>query len=149
MSFWEKIQSDLKKNIQEGMEIFREGSSAVTQRLEKLTDEGKKKYQVFNLNMKVQDEFARLGGAIYDLVKKKSKNPLGNRTVTSIIRKINKLEDEISKLEGKAPKSALKKKTSKKKTSKKKTAASRKTATGRKTAATKKPETVSTEAAAE
>jgi hypothetical protein len=136
MSFWEKIQNDLKKNIQEGMEIFREGSSAFTQRLEKLTDEGKKKYQVFNLNMKVQDEFARLGGTIYDLITKKSKNPLGNRTVTSIIRKINRLENQIGKIEGKEVKTGQRKKSVKKKTATaKKSSAKRKTASGKKTAA--------------
>ena len=114
MSFWDKIQEDLKKNLQEGLEIFREGGSVVTEKLEKLTGEGKKKYKVFNLNMKVQEEFAKLGGEIYDLITGKSKNPLGNRQVKSIISKINKLEGRINKLESKEVKKP--KKTTAKKT---------------------------------
>ena len=122
MSFWDKIQDDLKKNLQEGLEIFKEGSSAVTDTLEKFTEEGKKKYKVFNLNMKVQEDFAKLGGAIYDLIAKKSKNPLGNKKVKSIIAKINKLEKNITALESKDTKKALTKitkKTVKKSTTKK------------------------------
>ena len=110
MSFWDKIQNDLK----ESLSFFREGSTIVTDKIEKLADEGKKKFTVFNLNMKVQEEFARLGGQIYDLIGKKSKDPLANRTVTSIIDKINKLETQISKLEKSGRKKA--KKTASKKT---------------------------------
>ena len=110
MSFWDKIQNDLK----ESLSFFREGSTIVTDKIEKLADEGKKKFTVFNLNMKVQEEFARLGGQIYDLIGKKSKNPLGNKNVTSIIDKINKLETQIRKLETIGVKKA--KKTTPKKT---------------------------------
>ncbi len=108
MSFWDKIQKDMKKNIQEGLAIVKEGSIVVSQKLEKLTKEGKKKYKVFNLNMKVQDEFAKLGGQIYDLTTKKSKNPMTNRKVVSILKKINKLEAQITKLEMKKVKRATK-----------------------------------------
>ncbi|HEW81373.1 MAG TPA: hypothetical protein ENH18_03280, partial [Nitrospirae bacterium] len=101
MSFWDKIQDDLKKNLQEGIEIFKEGSSVFTEKIEELTGEGKKKYHIFNLNMKVQEEFAKLGGAIYDLTVKKSKNPISNMKIKSILAKINKMETQINKLEGK------------------------------------------------
>ena len=117
MSFWEKIQEDLKKNLQEGLEIFKEGSSVVTEKFEKLTSEGKKKYGVFNMNMKLQEEFSKLGGEIYDLISKKSKNPLGNKKVKSIISRINKLESQINKLESKEKKG--RKTTAKKTTTKK------------------------------
>ena len=120
MSFWDKIQDDLKKNLQEGLEIFREGSSVVTDTLGKFTEEGKKKYKVFNLNMKVQEEFAKLGGAIYDLIEKKSKNPLANKKVKSIIARINKMENQITSFDAKDTKKAVKKTT--KKTVKKSTA---------------------------
>lgn len=108
MSFWDKIQQDLnwnkmqkdiRKNIEEGLAKVREGGTAVTQKIEQFTEEGKKKYRVFNLNMKVQEEFTKLGGQLYDLIVKKSKNPLSNRKLVSLIRKINKLESQIEKLE--------------------------------------------------
>ncbi|KPK02465.1 MAG: hypothetical protein AMK71_02210 [Nitrospira bacterium SG8_35_4] len=138
MSFWEKIQKEMnwdkfqnefKKNIEEGLSIIKEGGSAVSQKIEKLTDDGKKKYKVFNLNMKVQEEFAKLGGQVYDLITKKSKNPLGSKNVTAIIKRINKLEDQINRLEmkkaAKTKKKAVRrapKKTAKKRATKKKAA---------------------------
>ena len=140
MSFWDKIQDDLKKNLQESIEIFKEGSSVFTEKIEEITGEGKKKYQVFNLNMKVQEEFAKLGGAIYDLTAKKSKNPLGNTKVKSILAKINKMEDRISKLEDNAEKKPSKKVT-KKRTTKKKAAVKKKAATKKKPAVKKKAAT--------
>ena len=127
MSFWDKIQDDLKKNLQEGIEIFKEGSSVFTEKFEELTGEGKKKYHIFNLNMKVQEEFANLGGTIYDLTVKKSKNPLSNIKVKSILIKINKMEAEINKMEGKADNKPAKKTPAKAKT-KKKTATKKKVA---------------------
>lgn len=75
MSFREKIQKDIKKNIKEGLAIVKEGSAVVSQRIEKLTEEGKRKYKIFTLNMKVRDEFARLGWKVYDL-SLKTKNPM-------------------------------------------------------------------------
>ena len=130
MNFLEKIQEDLKKNLKEGLDIFKEGSSVLTDKLEQLTTGGKNKYKVFNLNMKVQEEFARLGGELYDLLVKKSKNPLGSKSVTSIISKINKLEAQINKLEGTEEKKPAKKAV-------KKTAAKAKRKTTGKTAAKK------------
>jgi len=107
MSFWEKIQKDIKKNIKEGLTIVKEGSAVVSQktrliaeRVGELTDEGKRKYKLITLNMKVQDEFARLGGKVYDL-NFKTKDPMSNKRVISIISKIKKLEDQITVLEKK------------------------------------------------
>jgi hypothetical protein len=141
MSFWDQIQKDIGENLKEGLSIVKEGSEAITQKLEKLTDEGKKKYKVFNLNMKVQDEFAKLGGQVYDLIIKKSRNPLGNKNVVSTISKIKKLEAQITKFEGKEVKKKKKttakktrKKTATKKTTAKKTAAKTKSATANKAA---------------
>ncbi len=101
MSFWEKIQNDIKKNIKDGFAIIKEGSAVVSHKIEKLTEEGKRKYKIFNLNTKVQDEFAKLGGNIYDLTIKKAKNPISNKKVIAIISRIKKLEAQIAKLEKK------------------------------------------------
>lgn len=107
MSFWEKIQKDIKKNIKEGLAIVKEGSAVVSQRtrlvakrVEKLTEEGKRKYKIFTLNMKVRDEFARLGGKVYDL-SLKTKSPMSNKRVVAIISRIKKLEARITELEEK------------------------------------------------
>jgi len=116
---WDKIQKDMKKNVDEGLDIIKDGGATVSKQIEKLADDGKKKYKVFSLNMKVQDEFAKLGGQVYDLIVKKAKSPLKNRAVTSTIKKINKMEDQITKLKKKPVKKA-------KKRTVKKTAAKRK-----------------------
>jgi len=114
MSFWEKIQKDIRKNLKEGIDFFKEGGSSVTKKLEWLTEEGKKRYRLFNLNMKVQEEFAHLGGRIYDLTSQGVEDPLGNRRVRSIIKKIRRLEDQINKIEGRdVKKKAVRKKSRK------------------------------------
>ncbi len=105
---WDKIQKDMKKNVDEGLAIIKDGGATVSKQIEKLTDEGKKKYKVFSLNMKVQDEFTKLGGQVYDLIVKKAKIPLKSRTVTSTIKKINTLESQITKLKKKAVKKTKK-----------------------------------------
>jgi hypothetical protein len=105
---WDKIQKDMKKNVDEGLDIIKDGGATVSKQIEKLADDGKKKYKVFSLNMKVQDEFAKLGGQVYDLIVKKAKSPLKNRAVTSTIKKINKMEDQITKLKKKPVKKAKK-----------------------------------------
>jgi hypothetical protein len=91
MDFWEKIQKD----IREGLEIVKEGSAVVSQRIEQLTEEGKRKYQVLTLNMKVQDEFSKLGGKIYDLSFRK-KNPMTDKRVLSVEGSSCKKEDRKS-----------------------------------------------------
>ncbi len=141
MNFWERIQEDLKKNLQEGIDVFREGSSVFTEKIEQLTGEGKKKYKVFNLNMKVQEEFTKLGGEVYDLISAKSKQPLANRKVKSIISRISRLETQINKLEDretKKPRKTSIRKTAKKKSTAKKTAKKTTGKTAGKTAAGKK-----------
>lgn len=139
MGFWDKIQEDIKNNLQEGVDVFKEGSSVFQKKLEEFTDGGKRKYKEFNLNMKVQDEFAKLGGEIYDLISKKNRNPLGSRSVTSIISRINKLEAEINRLETKGTPAAKKKSAAKKKTTaKKKVTAKKKSTTKKKTTVKKK-----------
>ncbi len=122
MSFLDKLQADLKKNLQEGIDIFREGSSVFTEKLEKITEGGKTKYHSFNLNMKMQEELARLGGEIYELLSAKSSNPLGNRKVKAILSRIKKLDSRIQGLEGGTDETPVRKparKTARKSTAKK------------------------------
>ncbi len=107
MSFREKIQKDIKKNLKEGLAIVRGGSAAVSQKLEEITEESRKKYKIFTLKMKVKDEFSRLGGKIYDL-SFKAKNPMSHKRVTAIISRIKKFETQIACLEKKKTKRPVK-----------------------------------------
>ncbi len=94
MGFLEKVQKDIKENVHEGIAIFREGSEAVSKKIGRLTEEGKKKYKIFMLNMKIQDELAKLGGKVYDL-SSQSGNPMSHKRVLSIIARIRKLEEKM------------------------------------------------------
>ena len=109
MSFWEKMQKDISKNIQDGIHALKEGGTTVSKRIELLTEEGKNKYKIYSLQVNVKEEFEKLGGQIYDLHMKKSKNPMSSRKVTPIIKSINKLETKIAKLEKQATKKSVKK----------------------------------------
>ncbi len=42
MSFWEKMQKDARKNIQDGIATLKEGGTTVSRKIEWLTEEGKK-----------------------------------------------------------------------------------------------------------
>ena len=122
MNFWEKIQKDIKKNVKEGMAIIKEGSAVVSQktrivagRVGELTEEGKRKYKLFSLNMKVHDEFAKLGGRVYDLSLKTKKNPMTDKKAAAVVAIINKLEDQITKLEKEHKRAVAKRKRAKRK----------------------------------
>lgn len=100
MYSWEKIKSDLQKGVEEGLTLVREGASVVKKKAEELTEEGKKRYRLFELKTKVQKEIAELGGKVYDL-SSKVKNPMLDSRVKTIMARIGKLQVEIMKLEGK------------------------------------------------
>jgi len=104
MNIFEKLQKDFSRSMKEGFGIVKERGAIVSKRLGELTDEGKRKYDIFSLNMKMQEEFARLGGEVYALSSKKSLDTLENRKVRSIISKIQRLEKQINKLEKKVTK---------------------------------------------
>jgi protein tyrosine phosphatase len=104
MNIFEKLQKDFSRSLKEGLGIVKERGVIVSKRLGELTEEGKRKYDIFSLNMKMQEEFARLGGEVYALSSKKSLNTLTNRKVRSLILKIQRLEKQVSKLEKKVSK---------------------------------------------
>ncbi|MDP1758426.1 MAG: hypothetical protein Q8K77_01345 [Thermodesulfovibrionales bacterium] len=54
--------------------------------------------------MKVQSNFTELGGKVYDLASKGSKNLLLDAKVKSLVAGVKKLEAQIAKLENLSPK---------------------------------------------
>jgi hypothetical protein len=101
MNILEKLQNDFRKNLKEGLDIVKGKSIVLSHKLEELTEEGKRKYGVFTLNMKMQEEFAKLGAHVYALSLKGSEDPFANKKVKSLLSKINKLETQIKNLEKK------------------------------------------------
>jgi len=99
MDFWTKVRDDLQKGVGEGIAMVKEGASAVKKKAEELTDEGKRRYQLYELKTKVHKEISELGGTVYHL-SEKVKNPMLSDKVKVIRAKIKKLEMQIQKLEG-------------------------------------------------
>lgn len=112
MDFWGKIKGDLQKGLEEGITYVKEGASVVMKKAEELTEEGKKRYRLYELKTKVQQEISELGGKVYEL-SGKVRNPMLDTKVKAIKARIKKLELEIMKLEGKTK--AVQRKTSSRK----------------------------------
>lgn len=107
MNFWEKIRRDVQRGIKEGLVMVKEGAAVAREKAEELTAEGRKRYRIFDLKMKVQREMSELGGKVYDL-SSRVKNPLSDKKVKGMIGKIKKLETQIMKLEGRVEKKVKK-----------------------------------------
>jgi hypothetical protein len=125
MNFWAKVSSDLQKGVDEGIAFVKEGAAVVLKKAEELTEEGKKRYIVYELKSKVQKEIAELGGQVYDL-SSRMRNPMLDSKVKDIMGRIKRLEAQILKIEGKqapAKKVPVKKTATKKATVKKARAA--------------------------
>lgn len=103
MSFWDKVSKDFSKGVSDGLEVLKLKTA-------ELTEEGKRRYNLFDLKSKAHKGMTELGGIVYDL-SKTTKTPMNDPKVKAAISKVKKLEDQISKLERKTK---TKKKTAKK-----------------------------------
>jgi len=99
MGLWDKIQKDIQKSINESITAMRKGATVAVEKAEELAEEGKRRYKIFELKMKIQSNFTDLGGKVYDLISKGSKNLLIDKKVKSLIAGVKKLEAQIAKLE--------------------------------------------------
>ncbi len=117
MNFWEKVKGDLQKGLEEGITYVMDSASVVRKKAEELTEEGKRRYRLYELKTKVQKEISELGGKVYELSGRVS-NPMLDSKVKAIKARIKKLESEIIKIEG-SVKDKVKKTASRKKTVKK------------------------------
>jgi chaperonin cofactor prefoldin len=100
MAFCEKIGNDLEHGIAEGMEMAKEGAAYVKKKAEKLTEETKKRLDLFELKMQVKREMTELGGRVYDL-RNGVGSPLLDSSVKPITERIENLEGRITALERK------------------------------------------------
>jgi hypothetical protein len=133
MTFWDSIKKDIKKGIDEGIHVMKEGTATVIERAEALAEEGKKKIKVFEIKQKIQVQLTELGGKVHDLLEKNAKSPTAHPSVKNILKKIENLKEQLKKVEVKV-KTKAKKKTAKKKTAKKKAVSKKKTAKKKATA---------------
>ena len=100
MSFWQKMKKDLQKGIGESIVLVKESAAVVQKKAEELSEEGKKRYKLYELQTKVQKEMTRFGQKVYDL-STEGKDPMLDSKVKAMKAGIAKLQDEISELEGK------------------------------------------------
>lgn len=96
---FDTIKRDVKKGIEEGIAVVKEGASVVSEKMGELTAEGKRQYRMFDLKAKIQGQMTVLGGRAYDVLDGK-KNPATDEKVKTLYAKIKKLEGQLRKLEG-------------------------------------------------
>ena len=129
---FDKIKKDVKKGIEEGIAVVKEGANVVSEKMGELTAEGKRQYKMFDLKAKIQSQMTVLGGRAYDVLDSK-KSPAADSKVKAVFVKIKKLEEQLRKFEGGKETKAVapKKPAAKAKATPKKTvqAATKKTAT--------------------
>lgn len=108
MGYWEKadwqsIKKDIQKGWKEGVAVVKEGSIVARKKAGELTDEGKRRYKIFELKTKIHKRVYDLGERVHLLLsgKKKAVNTAVDATVKTIMADIGKLEAQITKLEDK------------------------------------------------
>jgi hypothetical protein len=97
-SLFDKIKKDVKKGIEEGIAVVKEGANVLSEKMGELTAEGKRQYKMFALKAKIQSQMTELGGRAYDVLDSK-KSPAADSRVKAVYAKIKNLEEQLSKLE--------------------------------------------------
>jgi hypothetical protein len=116
MSFWEKVNSGLRKAVEDGWLVVKEGTKVAAGKTDEVTRRGRLRYQVYSLHRKAEKSLTKIGGKVYDIAKMPSKkNPLSNREIINLVDEVNKIEEKVKKIEEqmKAIKKTESKKTSK------------------------------------
>lgn len=123
-NLFDKIKTNLKKGMEEGLAVLKEGANVVSVKVNELSEEGKRQYKIFNMTLKIQDQIKELGGMTYTALDG-TKSVDEDKKIKAAFTKIKKLEWQLKKLEGgkktktaSAPKSAVKTKVQPKTTSK-------------------------------
>jgi len=109
---FDKIRNNLKKGMEEGITVLKEGANVVSVKMNELSAEGKRHYKIFNLNLKIQDQMNELGGMTYAVLDSR-KSLDENKKIKAAFAKIKKLEWQLSKIGGKKIKEVSAKKPAK------------------------------------
>jgi len=104
-SLFDQIRNNLKKGMEEGIAVLKEGANVVSVKMNELSAEGKRQYKIFNLNLKIQDQINELGGMTY-IVLESGKSLDENKKIKAAFAKIKKLEWQLIKIGGKKIKTA-------------------------------------------
>jgi hypothetical protein len=112
-SLFDQIRNNLKKGMEEGIAVLKEGANVVSVKMNELSVEGKRQYKIFNLNLKIQDQINELGGMTYTVLEN-GKSLDEDKKIKTAFAKIKKLEWQLNKIGGKKIKTAAQKKPAKK-----------------------------------
>ena len=99
-SLFDQIRNNLKKGMEEGIAVLKEGANVVSVKMNELSAEGKRQYKIFNLNLKIQDQINELGGMTYTVLES-GKSLDENKKIKAAFAKIKKLEWQLNKIGGK------------------------------------------------
>ena len=115
---WKAIKKDIQKGWKEGVAVVKEGAVVAQKKAGELTDEGKRRYKIYELKTKVLKRVYDLGERVHVLLsgRKKAANPALDTAVKTIMTDIGRMEAQIAKLEGRgAGKTTVKKPAQKRK----------------------------------
>lgn len=88
MGFWENVNEELKKAVEEGWSVVKENAKI-----------GKLRYRMHNLHKKAEKRFAEIGGIVYEMAKDPAENPQLKPGVQRLIEEIKKIQAETEALE--------------------------------------------------
>lgn len=108
-SLFDQIKNNLKKGMEEGIAVLKEGANVVSVKMNELSAEGKRHYNAFNLNLKIQDQINELGGITYAVLDS-GKSLDEDKKIKAAFAKIKKLEWQLNKIGGKRIKTTTAKK---------------------------------------
>lgn len=112
-NLFDQIKNNLKKGMEEGIAVLKEGANVVSVKMNELSEEGKRQYKIFNLNLKIQDRINELGGITYAAIDS-GKTLDEDKKIKAAFAKIKKLEWQLNKIGGKRLKTSIAKKSAKK-----------------------------------
>ena len=99
-SLFDQIRKNLKKGMEQGIAVLKDGANVVSVKMNELSAEGKRQYKIFNLNLKIQDQINELGGMTYTVLES-GKSLDENKKIKAAFAKIKKLEWQLIKIGGK------------------------------------------------
>ena len=111
MGFWHRVKKDLQLALQEGVDLFKEGTTTFTSKTRNIakkssvsvkteaTRVGKIGKLHFWLNKEAQKKFADIGGRIYDQVSNQTKEYHFDEPTQTLISEVKNLEEQIKKVE--------------------------------------------------
>lgn len=87
MGFWESVNDELKRAVEEGWTAVRESART-----------GKLRLRIHNLHREAERRFKEIGGIVYESAKLPWENPLQKPEVQKAVEEIKKIEAETEAL---------------------------------------------------